>query len=153
MQADLLPPDTTHRMSQVFGSSTDPIESVEGRAEQLLEGQRAIVWEGDAATFQFSFVGKAAEALLGYPRRRWTEEPTFWADTVVHPDDRDEAIAFCALATGKGQDHDFIYRARAADARVVWLHDVVKVIRGSRGVPERLRGIMVDVTDQMTAKQ
>jgi PAS domain S-box-containing protein len=127
---------------------SDTMPLLEQRAEELL-GDRAIVWEGDAATFQFSYIGRAAEVLLGYPASRWTTEPAFWAETVVHPEDRDDAVAYCALATGQARDHDFVYRAIAADGRVVWLHDMVKVLRGLRGVPERLRGIMIDVTESV----
>ena len=135
------------RVEQVFGRSTDPMTDVESRAHEQLRGMDVVVWEGDASTFQFSFIGEAAVRLLGYPRARWTTEATFWADSVVHPDDRSDAIAFCALATGQCRDHDFVYRAVADDGRIVWLHDIVKVIRGPRGIPERLRGVMIDVTD------
>lgn len=134
------------RVDQVFGRSTDPMTDVERRAHEHLQGMDVVVWEGDASTFQFSFIGENAERLLGYPRDRWTTEATFWADSVVHPEDRNDAIAFCALATGQSRDHDFIYRAVADDGRVVWLHDIVKVIRGPRGIPERLRGVMIDLT-------
>jgi PAS domain S-box-containing protein len=120
---------------------------LEARAARFLPNQRAIVWEGDAATFQFTFVSRSAEDVLGYPASRWTTEPTFWADIVVHPRDRNDAIAYCALATGQGRDHDFVYRAVAADGRVVWLHDVVRVVMGPKGVAQRLRGIMLDVTE------
>lgn len=136
-------------VATVFGRADEPMSSVEQRARQILAGRNAIVWEGDATTFQFSYVGAAAESVLGYPRVRWTDEPTFWGDTVVHPEDRDEAIAFCALATGNCRDHDFVYRAVAADGRVVWLHDIVKVIPGKKGIPERLRGIMLDITAEL----
>lgn len=120
---------------------------VEHRAKQLLHDLRPIVWEGDTQTFQFSFVGGTAEEVLGYPASRWTKEPAFWADIVVHPDDRNDAIAFCALATGKGIDHDFQYRARSSDGRTVRLHDIVKVLKGPLGVAQRLRGIMVELPD------
>lgn len=133
------------KVARIFGADDDPMVLVEHRARQLLPDMRPIVWEGDAQTFQFSFVGGAAEEVLGYPASRWTSEPTFWADVVVHPDDRNDAIAFCAVATGKGKDHDFQYRARCADGRTVRLHDIVKVVKGSRGVAERLRGIMVEL--------
>lgn len=136
-------------LRQVFGRPEDPMSEVDRRANELLAGKRAIVWEGDAATFQFSYVGGAAEDVLGHPARYWTEQPTFWADTVVHPDDRDEAIAFCALATGKCQDHDFVYRAQSADGKTVWLHDVVTVLRSPSGVAAKLRGVMIDVTDEL----
>jgi PAS domain-containing protein len=137
----------TEKVTRIFGADDDPMLLVEHRARQLLPEHRPIVWEGDAQTFEFSFVGGAAEEVLGHPAARWTSEPTFWADTVVHPDDRNDAIAFCAVATGKGADHDFQYRAVCADGRVVRLHDIVKVVKGPRGVAERLRGIMIEVPE------
>ena len=132
-------------VQRVFGADDDPMVLVEHRAERLLPNERPIVWEGDAQTFQFHYVGGAAQDVLGYPASRWIEEETFWADTVVHPEDRNDAIAFCAVATGKGSDHDFVYRARRADGSVAVLHDIVKVIKGPKGVAERLRGIMITV--------
>jgi PAS domain-containing protein len=138
--------DVLERAWSVFGSPDDSMEELEARADRLLADVPLIVWQGDAATFEFSHVSASAETLLGHPVSRWTLEPTFWAETVVHPDDRADAIAFCAVATGQCRDHDFLYRAVAADGSIVWLHDIVRVIVGPRGVPTALRGIMLDVT-------
>lgn len=135
------------RLDEVFGTSSDPVFEVERRAARLLPGREVIVWEGDPQTFQFSYVSANARRVLGYPVSRWVTEPDFWSATVVHPEDRSAAVAFCALATGQCRDHDFQYRAIAADGREVVLHDVVHVIRGPRGIAARLRGIMIDVTD------
>jgi PAS domain-containing protein len=135
------------RIDEVLGSPDDPMPELERRAQALLPGERAIVWEGDASTFEFSFVSGSAEEILGYPADRWTSEPTFWSGVVVHPEDRDEAVAFCALSTAKAAGHDFEYRAVAADGRVVRLRDVVRVILNDRGIPERLRGVMVEIAD------
>jgi PAS domain S-box-containing protein len=132
-------------MELVFGEGREPIEKVAARAARVL-GPDAIVWEGDASTFAFTYVNAAAERVLGYPARAWTGGATFWADSVVHGEDRDEAIAYCALATASCSDHRFEYRARTAEGRVIWLRDYVQVILGSRRVPERLRGVMIDVT-------
>lgn len=131
------------KLRQIFGRPTDDLAQVEERASALLP-RPVIVWEGDPQTFQFSYVSPCAAEVLGYPVHKWLE-PGFWASTVVHPDDQDDAVAFCALATAKGRDHDFQYRARCADGRVVTLHDMVHVIKGQRGVPSRLRGVMVAV--------
>ena len=134
------------KVREAFGDGRDAIGIVARRAEGLFGGTPIIVWEGNAQTFQFSFVSPGAEVILGHPLERWTREATFWADHVVHPDDRDDAIAYCALATGKGRDHAFEYRANSVDGRTVNLVDYVQVIIGPRGVPERLRGIMIDVS-------
>lgn len=133
------------RLDAVFGAIDDPVEEVADRARRLLGDLNVIVWEGDAQTFQFMYVSPLAETLLGYPAARWSE-PGFWASTVVHPDDSPAAIAYCALATGQGRDHNFQYRALAADGRVILLHDVVRVIKGARGIASRLRGLMVEIS-------
>lgn len=65
----------------------------------------------------------------------------------MHPDDRNDAIAFCAVPL-KGADHDFQYRARCSDGRIVRLHDIVKVVKGPRGIAESLRGIMVELPER-----
>jgi len=136
----------------VFGRDSDKIETIATRAAELL-GEDTIVWEGDPQTFQFSFVSPSAERVLGHECSLWTTNATFWADQVVHPLDRDDAIAYCALATGKSADHAFEYRARRSDGATVWLVDYVRVVVGPRRVPERLRGVMVDVTEAKQAAE
>lgn len=131
-----------------FGDARESIETVAARAEALFD-RSVIVWEGDAQTFEFSYVSRSAEMILGHAVHRWTSEATFWADAVVHPDDRSDAVAYCALATGKGLDHAFVYRANTANGETRLLADYVQVVRSPRGIAERLRGIMIDVTDDL----
>ncbi|MEO7983920.1 MAG: PAS domain S-box protein, partial [Bacteroidota bacterium] len=108
-----------------------------------------IVWEADAKTFQFSFVSRQAERLLGYPVESWTSDPSFWADH-IHPGDRDWAMQYFISSTQKKKAHEFEYRMIAADGRVVWLRDIVSVIV-ENDMPVQLRGIMVDITEQKKA--
>jgi len=121
-----------------------------GRFRDLVNSVEGIVWEADAATFQFSFVSDQAERILGYPVERWLSEPTFWKDH-LHPHDREWAVPFCERATGENRDHDFEYRMIAADGRVVWLHDLVTVVVDD-GRATQLRGVMVDITDRKHAE-
>lgn len=114
--------------------------------ENLVASIDGIVWEADARTFQFTFVSQQAERLLGYPIERWLTEPTFWQDN-IYPDDRASAVAFCVSATAQKRNHDFEYRMIAADGHIVWLRDIVSVIV-ENGVPVKLRGVMVDVTER-----
>lgn len=138
------------RLDQVLGKSEDAMETVEARARAAFPDTRLIVWEGHPQTFAFSYVGGDSDSLLGYSSADWIRDPTFWANQIVHPEDRDEAIAFCALATGKGSDHLFEYRARTIRGSIVWLQDFVRVVLGSEGIPSRLRGLMLDITAEKT---
>jgi PAS domain S-box-containing protein len=133
---------------KVFGSPSDSLADLERRAQQLLPGRRAVIWEGDPQTFQFSYVSPHADQMFGYDPRRWTSESDFWVGVVVHPEDRQEAAAFCALATGQGRDHDFQYRALRADGTTRIIHDMVQVVKGDKGIPVTLRGVMIDVTEE-----
>ncbi len=125
--------EETLRDSQAF--LADLVNTVDG-----------IVWEADAATFQFSFVSQQAERILGYPVQRWLTETTFWTDH-VHPHDREAAMECCVTATRQGESHQFEYRMLSADGREVWLKDNVTVVLKD-GVPVTLRGIMVEITAQ-----
>ena len=124
----------------------------ERRYRELIQGVDAIIWEAEAETWRFTFVSERAEDVLGYPAAQWLSEPTFWTDH-IHPDDRAAAVELCVHATGQGRDHVFEYRAIAADGRVVWIRDIVYVIRDDEGKPRQLRGLMIDVTSRKMAEQ
>jgi len=88
---------------------------------------------------------------LGYPVERWISEADFWR-SILHPEDRDEVCRHYFELTDEGRDHEFEYRALAADGRVVWLHDLVRVVPADNQRPARLRGIMLDVTERKQAE-
>ena len=132
-------------------SADEALGRSERSYEELINSLDSIVWEGDARTFQFTFVSEQAERLLGYPAERWVREPTFWQDH-MHPEDRDWAVSFCAIATAEQRAHEFEYRMIAADGRAVWLRDIVAVIV-ENGRPVKLRGVMVDVTERKLAEE
>ena len=123
------------------------VQERQQRYHDLVSGLDAIVWEADAGTWQFTFVSRRAEEILGYPVERWRDEPNFWV-RLIYPEDRDYVVDLCRTASSEGRDHEFDYRAVAADGRVVWLRDTVRVALDEHGRPRQLRGVMVDITDR-----
>ncbi len=123
--------------------------AVHEQFERVLDGIDAIVWEAEVAPLRMTFVSAPAERLLGYPVRRWTEEPSFWVDH-IHPDDRDWVLALCNRETAAGAAHSFEYRMITATGKVVWLRDTVTV-ECEDGQPRRSFGVMVDVTEKKQA--
>lgn len=123
----------------------------ENRFSELVHSVEGIVWEADADSLEFSFVSDQARKLLGFPAERWLSEPGFWQEH-LHPDDRDRAIQFCRQAVEEKRSHDFEYRMIAADGRAVWIRDLVTVARKD-GRANRLRGVMIDVTDRKRAEE
>lgn len=126
------------------------LRTTELQYRTLIEGVQAIVWSGDAETLQPRFVSKEAEALLGVPPERWTE-PRFWEEH-LHPDDRAWALEGLRAAIASGRSHAVEYRMLAADGRVVWLRNIVRVARDAGGRAE-VFGVMVDVTERRAAEE
>ncbi|TGK08122.1 PAS domain S-box protein [Leptospira selangorensis] len=122
----------------------------EEQYKDLVDTTPGVVWEADAITFNFTFVSKQAEDLLGYSVEEW-KTPGFWADH-IHPEDKDYAVNYCVACTGKLEAHDFEYRFLKKDGTVVWLRDMVKVI--AEGNKEKwLRGVMVDITERKSIEE
>ena len=117
----------------------------------ILDTLDAIVWEADASTFEFTYVSDGATAILGYPPAAWIGVPGFW-ESLIHPAEREEVVRFCITATRECRDHRFEYRAIAADGRVVWLEDVVRVVADETGRARLIRGVMTDVTARKEAE-
>ena len=133
--------------------ANEEIKATQGKYTELMETINAIVWEADPITWQFTFVSKAAEQILGYPVERWLSTPDFWANYLLHPDDREAAIKGCLEHIAAGTDHELEYRAVAADGRAVWLRDNVRIITDETGKAIRLRGVMIDITKSREAEE
>jgi PAS domain S-box-containing protein len=120
------------------------------KIRNLLDTTDGIIWEADAQTFNFTFVSKQAERLLGFSVEEWYGEG-FWKKQ-IHPDDRERTIAFCVTRTKLMEAHDFIYRFITKSGKVVWLRDIVKVIIRD-GKPSHLQGVMFDITTQKRVEE
>ncbi len=119
--------------------------------ENLIQTIEGIVWEADAATFEFSFISKQVEYILGYTAEEWLAEPKFW-ENHIHPEDREKAIGYCAAQTQLMRPHEFEYRMIAANQSIIWISNIVSVIVEDNQ-PVKLRGIMIDVTGQKAAEE
>ncbi|MFN7964855.1 MAG: PAS domain S-box protein [Acidobacteriota bacterium] len=139
--------------SRDTSSTTDEaeFEATSRRLRNLIDRLDVIVWEADPHSFNFSFVNRAAERVLGYPVVQWLRSPTFWQSR-LHPDDRERVLSYCREEMRRGRDHELEYRVVAADGRVVWLRDLIQVIKNSEGHPIGMVGVMLDITDQRNAE-
>ncbi len=143
-------------VAEVFANALARKQAEEARRrgdEQLqflLESTHAIPWVADGRTWRFTYIGPQAGPLLGYPTEAWFGD-NFWPDH-IHPDDRQQAVAYCLDHSARDTDYQFEYRMVAADGRTVWVHDIVNVVRQD-GVPTTLRGFMIDVTAQRSAEE
>lgn len=122
----------------------------EERFRALAERGHLLAWEADALTARFTYVGPQALDLLGYPPDAWYRSD-FWSDR-IHPEDRQRVIAFCRSQSVAVLDYEIEYRMVTADGRVVWVLDIVHVIRDAAGEPRTLRGFLIDITARKRAE-
>ena len=120
-------------------------------ASDLLGDIGLLLWEADPETLQFTYVSRGAEHMLGYSLDRWLKQPTIWSD-LLHPDDREAALAECRQAVVDCRDHALEYRMIASDGRVIWVRDVVRVICDEQKRAAGLRGVMIDITERKNAE-
>lgn len=116
----------------------------------LLESTKAIPWRIDWATMCFTYIGPQIEALLGWSPASW-QTVHDWADR-IHVDDREKTVNFCVAQSQAGADHEADYRALRPDGDVVWIRDVVHVLRRQDGSVEALVGFMFDITERKQAE-
>jgi len=144
--------DELGRLTESFNEMLDRIQDQDSelsrsqqRMEALIHSIDGIVWERTPDTFQFTFISRQSESILGYKPQAWLEQPDFWTQK-LDPQDAVKAIQTRHdLATGTG--HICEYRMVAADGRTVWIRESGMVLV-ENGHPVALRGIMLDITRQ-----
>jgi len=119
--------------------------------QSLVSSVDGIVWEAEADTLAFTFVSPQAERLLGYPVSEWLDNPNFWVEHIYEAD-REWIVDLCKREAAAGRSHEFQYRMVSATGEIVWLHDVVSVVT-ENGKPSKLRGLMVDISEQKRVEQ
>ncbi len=135
---------TLHKLAEAA------LKQSEKRLKTLTEKVRVIPWEVNATTGNFTYVGPQTVEILGYPLSDWYTD-NFWAKN-MHPEDREWAIQYCQESSLSLNNYEFEYRMLAADGRVVWLYDIVNVVRDENG-PQLLHGFMIDISDRKQAEQ
>lgn len=120
------------------------------RFRALAESSRAVPWEADFATYRITYVGPQIEAVVGFSAADWVDKD-LWPER-LHPEDRDRILREAAEFSRAGVDHNLEYRLIAADGRIVWIRDLVSVIKPEDG-RTWLYGAMVDITEEKHSEQ
>jgi PAS domain S-box-containing protein len=122
-------------------------EDLAQRFLNLVEDLKAGIWEMAVPSLKIIFVNRQMEAILGFSMEKWLKEEDFWVRH-VHPEDREHVTEQCRKAIAEGRDYNVRYRAIKANGETIWLQDIVRVVKDESGRIRRLRGVMVDITEQ-----
>jgi PAS domain S-box-containing protein len=148
--------DELGRLTQSFNEMLSRIQSQDAalsRSQQKLEALvhsiDGIVWESTPDTFQFTFVSRQVERLLGYQPEEWLANPRFWQEK-LHPEDAARAIQTCRDMVASREPYNYEYRMIAANDRPVWIRESGVVLL-ENDQPAAVRGIFQDITKQKLA--
>lgn len=121
------------------------INLTEENLKAFVQSINGIIWECTGDTFQFTYISPHTEKILGYAAAEWYKDAQFWQKH-IHPDDREIAVNYCLSQVHEQKDHEFEYRMIASDGQIVWIRDVVSLVK-EPGKPLFLRGFMMDITE------
>ncbi|MEQ1656893.1 MAG: PAS domain S-box protein, partial [Nitrospira sp.] len=124
----------------------------EARLDLVVSATRTGVWDWDLrrSTMYYSPLWKES---LGYGPDELTDSPSEW-ETRLHPEDRERAFALVqAYFAGKVATYELDHRLQHRDGTYRWIHTDAVVIRDEQGVPIRMTGSHVDVTERKHAQE
>ena len=118
----------------------------QAKLEALVNSVDGIVWECVADTFQFKYVSRQCQRLLGYTSEQWMSNPTSWQQ-MLHREDALRAIQCRRTAVERMESYHCEYRMVAADDHIVWVRESGIVLEED-GQAAALRGVFMDITAQ-----
>lgn len=128
------------------------LEEARERYRALVENLPAVVYlvapDDDRRTL---WVSPQVEHALGYAREEWLDQPDIWME-LLHPDDREPALAALDVHNETGEPWSREYRLIASDGRAVWFRDVATLVRDADGRPRYWQGIQLDITELKVAE-
>lgn len=122
----------------------------QAQLSSLLRNVRDAVWSMDAATHRFLYLSHGIEAMTGYAEAEYLSDPDLWGRLVLE-EDRQRVFESTATAMKEGQvTTDF--RLRRKDGQIRYIQARGWLAPREQGLPARLEGILVDLTDLHTAQ-
>jgi diguanylate cyclase (GGDEF)-like protein/PAS domain S-box-containing protein len=97
------------------------------------------------------YVSRRVHDLLGVSPNDYLANSEDWT-AMLHPDDRERALADYTSFIRTGQPESGDYRYVRPDGRVVWIHDRSQIVHDAAGRPLFVQGVMFDVTAQKEAE-
>ena len=119
------------RLLRVERTEHAAARAAELRFRELLESIDAILWEMDFSTWNFSFVSRRAEDILGYPIEEWLQTPGFLLAHLL-PVDRERMLGL-SQELQAGTAHTFEVPVFAAALQCAGRHKILPSVRRPQG--------------------
>ncbi|HLB61235.1 MAG TPA: EAL domain-containing protein [Actinomycetota bacterium] len=125
----------------------------EERFQTLVENIPAITYVDELNEIGTTvYISPQVESILGYSQSEWMSDPEFWPK-LLHPEDRQRALAANARHNETGEPYAQTYRLIARDGKVAWIRDEAVIVRDADGTARWSQGVMQDITEQKKAEE
>ncbi len=122
----------------------------EHKFRTLVEATGILPWKFDLRTGRFNYVGEQSVTILDIPVRSWTDMDS-WSKR-IHPEDRQPSIDFRRTSTEAGENYDCEYRFISGNREIIWIRDIVTIVKDEKGEAIELVGYMLDITTRKEAE-
>ncbi|GFO66445.1 hypothetical protein GMLC_00240 [Geomonas limicola] len=120
------------------------------RSQEIVNSIDGIVWEYDLPSGRFTFISEQSESITGLAATRWLNDPGCWCERIF-PGDQTWLAWLEHDPERLPGDAIFEYRFKTDRGAWIWLRDLVSVVH-ENGVPARLRGVMLDISQEKQAE-
>lgn len=127
------------------------LNQTSAKLESILNEMSEVVWSIGVPNYEILFVSPSVEDMYEIPAREWVRDSTIW-ERVIHPDDRD-VIASIFDQLDKTGRYNVTYRILTPSGKTKWAQNKGKYIYGADGSPERIDGIVKDITEQQLTQE
>ncbi len=135
------------RMNRSQTRFIDELRATNERFEVILRATNDIIWDWDIPAGKVSW-NERVQDILGHPVGAGTQDSSWWYN-LVHPDDRDRVADGFRKAVAGGAVHwTDEYRVRRANGTYARVLDRGSILRNARGVPLRILGTVMDMSER-----
>lgn len=139
-----------HDISQQVAHETQLVAS-QKHIEGLVNSIEGIVWEASIDEgFTNTFVSSKVYEILGFTQEECSKSINFIFDH-IYEEDKQGVVDYISTQLFTKRHHVYEYRMLAKDGSLLWIRDSLS-IEPNLEFPEKLRGIMIDITSVKEAE-
>ncbi|HEU4645443.1 MAG TPA: EAL domain-containing protein [Burkholderiales bacterium] len=127
------------------------LDATRQRLESIFHSLPDVVWSVGLPERRLIYVSPAVAQVYGLTPEEALTTPGFWVDA-IHPEDRERVMAEWP-GSSPDKVHDAEYRIVRRDGVVRWINARRRVFTSAAGVPERVDGLVRDITDAVGQRE
>ncbi|HVO11201.1 MAG TPA: EAL domain-containing protein [Vicinamibacteria bacterium] len=138
------------RDAEARGASESRRMMAEDRYRALVDEIPALIyaaWADEVGSR--AYLSPQLQTMTGFTPVEWLSERDAWARH-LHPEDKARVLEEYRRSCAEGPQFVSDYRVRRRDGGVAWWQDHGRVVRGTDGRAQFVRGFVLDVTEQKT---